>query len=117
VWTYGSNLLSFVIFIVMLFIVSIFSSSLFYSSPQPQATREVTAALLWVLFSTNAFFAAIMSEAILINDQSIFTTTSGLFGSTSFPLLSPWIIYVAFYVFLTALLILISVYFVSRTER
>lgn len=114
VLTYGSNLLSFVVFFFMLFMLSVFTSSI---SSKPGIVQDVIILLMWLLFSTNAFFAAIVSEAILVNDQSIFTTTSSLWGSVSFPLLSPWIIYVIFYVFFTILLILLSIYFVSRTER
>ncbi len=117
VLTYGSNLLSFIIFIVLLFMLSAFQSFT-YSSTQSQAAQDMTTLLFWGLFSTNAFFAAIVSEAILIDSQSIFYTTNNLFfGSNSLTLLSPWIIYTAFYIFLTALLILFSIYFASRTER
>lgn len=116
--TYGSNLLSFVVLFFMLFMLGIFSSAFNSSSTQlSKAAQEVFIILLWFLFSTNVFFAAVVSETILIENQSIFYTTNGLFGSASLPLLSPWIIYVVFYIFLTALLILLSVYFVSRTER
>ncbi len=115
VLTYGSNLLSFVVFFFMLFMLGVFSSSI---SSQSSVIDDVIILVLWLLFSTNAFFAAIMSEAILIDSQSIFTTTtSSLWGTTTFPLLSPWIIYVVFYVFFTILLVLLSIYFVSRTER
>ena len=114
VLTYGSNLLSFIFFLVMLFMLSMFSSSVFYSS---NAFDDVLNLVIWFLFSTNAFFAAVVSEVNLIENQSIFTSTNGLWGSTPFPLPSPWIIYVTFYSFFTILLILLSIYFVSRTER
>ncbi len=122
VLTYGSNLFSFVIFFVFLFMLGMFSA--IFSSPSSTATLSSTSqniliAGLWFLFSTNPFFAAVVSESILIDSQNIFITTTGsLFGSTALiPLLSPWIIYVAFYVLFTVLLILLSIYFVGRTER
>jgi ABC-type transport system involved in multi-copper enzyme maturation permease subunit len=113
--TYGSHAFSFVFFIAMLFMLALLSP--YPSSTTSQLTRELYAVLIWFLFSTNAFFAAIMSEVILMDDQSLFFTTNSLLGSSSSIVPSPWIIYVLFYSFLTVLLILISIYFVRRTEK
>jgi ABC-type transport system involved in multi-copper enzyme maturation permease subunit len=118
--SYGSILLSFIAFLVFLFMMGVFSSSLISppSSPNSALYKDVFTVILWLSFSTNPFFAAGMSEAILINDQSVFFTTSGLFfGSTSFPILSPWIIYVTFYSFMALVLTLASMYFVSRPDK
>jgi ABC-type transport system involved in multi-copper enzyme maturation permease subunit len=113
--SYGSIILSFVLFVFSLFMLSIFDSSI---SRQSGVAEELLALGSWFLFSTNLFFAAIVSEAILVDDQSIFITTNGaLIGHTSLPLLSPWIIYVGVHIILAVLLILLSIYFVSRPDR
>jgi hypothetical protein len=97
--------------------ISIVGGTFSPSSIHSPFLQDVVEVLTWFLFSTNSLFAAVVSEAILIDDQSLFYTTNSFLGSSSMPLLSPWIIYVAFHVFLTVLLILLSIYFVGRTER
>ncbi|MBI3162942.1 MAG: hypothetical protein HYZ23_10545 [Chloroflexi bacterium] len=114
VLAYGSILLSFIFLFFFLFVLGIFgSSSLFDTS----FTEDATQITLWFVFSTNPFFAAVASEMILVEDQSLFYTSNGFFGSTPIPLLSPWIIYISFRVGLTILLILLSVYFVNRPDK
>ncbi|MDD2922998.1 MAG: hypothetical protein PHQ36_12005 [Anaerolineales bacterium] len=119
VLTYGSSILSFVIFFALLLIFSIFGPILSPSSPAAPsvAIQNMTTLAFWSLFSVNPFFAAIVSETILIDSQSAFTTTTGLFGNSSFPLPSPWIIYVVYRVLFSMLLILLSIFFVNRVER
>jgi ABC-2 type transport system permease protein len=112
--SYATILLSFIVLILLLFFISVFNSSSFFQST---ITDDILNIIIWFLFSTNSFFAAAMSETILIDNQSLFITTSGIFGSSSIPLLSPWIIYITFYIFVTILLILLSVYFVNRPDR
>ena len=114
VFSYASILLSFIVFIILLFFFSAIDS---YSTYPSIIVENIVTALIWFLFSTNPFFAATMSEVILIDEQSLFITTSNIIGSSSFPLPSPWIIYVAFYAFLTILLIGLSIYFVNRPDR
>ena len=116
--SYASILLSFIVEILMMFFFAVFtgflaSSNLFQSS----FANELLNMGLWFMFSTNSFFAAIVSEAILVSDQSLFVTTSGMFGTSPIPLLSPWIIYTVMHILLTILLVLLSMYFVSRPER
>lgn len=112
--SYATILLSFVVLILLLFFTSVFQSSSFFRST---ITEDILNILIWFLFSTNPFFAAAVSEVILIDSQSLFFTTSGMFGSSSMPLPSPWIIYVVFYGFITILLIGLSIYFVNRPDR
>ena len=112
--SYATILLSFIVLILLLFFVGVFESSNIFQSSITDAMLNI---LLWFLFSTNPFFAAAMSESILIDNQSLFFTTSGIFGSSSIPLLSPWIIYITFYIFVTILLIALSIYFVNRPDR
>ena len=112
--SYAAILLSFVVLILLLFFTGMFSSSIFFQST---IAEDILSVLIWFLFSTNPFFAAAASEMILIDNQSLFITTSGFFGSSSIPLLSPWIIYSVFYSFITILLIVLSIYFVNRPDR
>ena len=114
VFSYASILISFIVFILLLFFISALGSSSNYPSP---IIENIVTVGMWFLFSTNPFFAATMSEAALINDQSLFVTTNSVIGNSSLPLPSPWIIYVAFYTILTILLIGLSVYFVNRPDR
>ncbi len=115
VYSYSSILISFILFILLLFSISVLDST--YGSVPPTLLENIITIAAWILFSTNPFFAAIMSETILIDDQSLYTTTNAFFGNTSLILPSPWIIYLAFYILLTILLISLSVYFVKRPDR
>jgi ABC-type transport system involved in multi-copper enzyme maturation permease subunit len=119
VFSYATILVSFIFFIMLLFFISAFDSYFFgYNSASPSTLLENVMTIgVWFLFSTNSLFAAAMSEAILIEDQSLYLTTSNFFGNTSLTLPSPWIIYLAFYVVLTVALISLSVYFVNRPDR
>jgi len=114
VLTYGSILISFILFILLFFFVSIFDS---YGNYPPLLIDNVLTIAAWILFSTNPFFAAIISETTLVESQTLYTTTDIFFGNTALILPSPWIIYIAFYIFLTIILIGLSVYFVNRPDR
>jgi len=115
VYSYSSILISFILFILLFFSISVLDST--YGSVPPTLLENIITIAAWILFSTNPFFAAIMSETILIDDQSLYTTTNAFFGNTSLILPSPWIIYLAFYILLTILLISLSIYFVKRPDR
>lgn len=114
VLSYSSILISFIIFIIFLFFISVFDS---YNTYPSTMAENMASTAVWFLFSTNPFFAATISEVILIDEQSLFLTTSNMIGSTTFPLPSPWIIYVVFYMILTLLMISISIFFVNRPDR
>ncbi len=115
VYSYSSILISFVLFLLLLFSIEILDST--YSSVPPTRLESIITAAVWTLLSTNPFFAALMSEIILVDEQSLYTTTNIFFGNTALSLPSPWIIYLAFYIPLILLLISLSVYFVKRPER
>ncbi len=115
--TYAAILLSFIIMVLLLFLFAVFTSFLYSSSNfQSAVADDIMNVLSWFLFSTNPFFAAVVSEAILIEDQNLFISTNGMFGSSSIPLLSPWIIFTAFHIFLTILLVVLSIRFVNRQD-
>ncbi len=116
VYSYATILVSFILFILLLFSISIFDSYS-YSNLYPTLVENIMTIATWFLFSTNSLFAAVMSEAILIEEQSLYLTNSGFFGNTSLTLPSPWIIYLAFYTVLTVVLVSLSIYFVNRPDR
>jgi len=118
VLSYATILVSFIFFIMLLFLISAFDSYFFgYNNPPSTLFQNIITIAVWFLFSTNSVFAAVVSEVVLIEEQSLYLTTSNFFGNTSLTLPSPWIIYIAFYIFLTLALISLSVYFVNRPDR
>jgi ABC-2 type transport system permease protein len=119
VFSYGAILVSSIVFTLLLFSINVFSA---YSSASNNYSQSLSQNILtvagWFVFSTNSLFAAIMSEVILIDEQSLYLTRNNIFfGNTALVLPSPWIIYIAFYIVLTIILISLSVYFVSRPDR
>ncbi len=115
--SYAAILASFLILVVIFFLIA-YVESISYNSPSANALEYFLIGILWFLISTNPLMAAIMSEVILVENQSLFYTTNSLFGSSGPNFLpSPWIIYVLVYSFLTLVLILLSVYFVRRPDR
>lgn len=113
--SYGTILLS-IIFIVIIFFLIAYVESMSYSYTNPVRDFIMTV-VLWSLISTNPFMAAIVSELILEQDQSLFFTTTFPFGSNSMTLPSPWIIYIAFYTVLTIVLIVITILRVRRPDH
>jgi ABC-type transport system involved in multi-copper enzyme maturation permease subunit len=114
VLSYASILISLIVFVIFLFFIGVLGSS---SSSPSILVENIATVAIWFLFSTNPFFAATVSEVILIDQQSLFVTTNNILGNSSLPVPSPWIIYVIFYTLLTLLLISLSIYFVNRTDR
>lgn len=113
VFSYATILLSFILFIFLLFIIGTLGTI----NARNIVTENILTTATWFLLSLNPFFAAVISEVILIDEQSLWLTSSNLFGTTSFPLPSPWIIYVTFNLLLSTILIALSINFVKRTDR
>ena len=109
--SYASILVSILSLVVIFFVITIVSGSSGIFS------EDMGLMILWFMISTNPFLAAIISEVILIQDQSVFYTTSSPFGSMASPLVSPWILYVLFYLALSIVMILFSIYFVNRPDN
>ncbi|HSB00829.1 MAG TPA: hypothetical protein VLE49_09270 [Anaerolineales bacterium] len=115
--SYGSILLSFLL-IVLIFLLIAYIENISPNNNHASPARQYLLTMLtWFLISTNPFLAAIMSETILVDDQSLFLTQQSIFGGTSYYLLSPWIIYVVFHLVLTLLLIFLSIHKVKRPDR
>jgi ABC-type transport system involved in multi-copper enzyme maturation permease subunit len=115
--SYAVILLSFLILVMIFFLIA-YIESISYNSFGSTGLENVLTLLLWFLISTNPLMAAVMSEVILVDQQSLFFTNRSLFGGSSLTFLpSPWLIYVGFYLFLTLVLILLSIYYVKRPDR
>lgn len=116
--SYAVILLSFLLLAVIFFMIAYLES---ISSGQfgAQAAEDFLSLILWLLISTNPLMAAIISEVILVDQQNLFYTTRSIFGSGSgIPfLLSPWIIYIIVYMFMTVVMIWLSIRFVNRPDK
>jgi ABC-type transport system involved in multi-copper enzyme maturation permease subunit len=112
--SYGAILISFLLIVIFFFLIAYLENG---SSNTNPARDYILTILVWFLISTNPFLAAIMTETILVDSQSLFLTQNSLFGSNKFYLLSPWIIYVVIYLLLTALMIFLSIQRVKRPDR
>lgn len=113
--SYGTILLS-IIFIVIILSLMTYIRAAFYDYNNRMGELIMTV-VLWALICTNPFMAAIVTELILEQDQSLFFTTTSPFGGPSIFLPSPWIVYVAFYSALTVILIVISILRVRRPDH
>jgi ABC-type transport system involved in multi-copper enzyme maturation permease subunit len=116
VTAYGSILLSVLGVVFFFFGILLLESSYMYNSPLP--VQEVATLILWFIISTNPILAAIFTEVMLVDSQSVFWTSNNILGtSPSLGLLSPWIIYVVTYTFFTVIILLISIWRVKRPEH
>ena len=114
---YAVILLTFLILVVIFFLVA-YVESYSYNTFSTQISEYILTLILWFLICTNPLMAAVMSEVILVDQQNLFYTTNSVFGSSGPSFLpSPWIVYVVFYLFLTLLLLLLTIYYVKRPDR
>jgi ABC-2 type transport system permease protein len=116
--SYAVILLSFLLLAVIFFMIAYLES---ISSVQfgAQTAEDFLSLILWLLISTNPLMAAIISEVILVDQQNLFYTTRSIFGGSSgVPfLISPWLIYIVVYLFMTAVMIFLSIRFVNRPDK
>ena len=116
--SYAVILLSFLLLAVIFFMIAYLES---ISSGQfgAQTAEDFLSLILWLLISTNPLMAAIISEVILVDQQNLFYTTRSIFGSGSaIPFfISPWLIYIVVYLFMTAVMIWLSIRFVNRPDK
>ncbi len=113
VTSYSTILLSILGLGMASFIITFSMSSSFSNS----TVVTLMAILLWLMTSTNAFSAAIVSETFLIQNQSLFLITIPFPNGGGLSILSPWILHVLLYLALTALMIFLSIQFVKRPDR
>lgn len=116
--SYGAILASFLMVVVLFFIIVYIENMSSGNTNKMSPLREyLLTMLIWFLISANPFLAAIMSETILVDNQSLFYVQESIIGDTDFILLSPWIIYIVIYLLLTVLLIFLSIRRVRRPDR
>jgi ABC-2 type transport system permease protein len=96
---------------VVFFILAVFSSG------SNSLADEVVAILLWFFISTNPLLAAIISEMLLIESQTLFLTTGSPFDSLPFPVPSPWIPFLIIYSLSAIILVIMSIQFVKNPDR
>lgn len=79
-----------------------------------QLSQDFLTMIAWMLTATNSFSAAIVSEVMLISNQTLFY---GKAPSGNIYIISPWVVHVVLYLFLTAIMLFLSVIFVKRPDR
>lgn len=113
---YGSIL----VFLLMLGVVGFVGlnfSSYVFSNNNPML-EDTIVTMLWLMSATNSIASAVISEVMLVQEQSLFFMKQSLPGSgVQMVFISPWILHVALYALLSALMILLSIVFVRRPDR
>jgi ABC-type transport system involved in multi-copper enzyme maturation permease subunit len=112
--SYATVLASFLLLVLLFFLIAYLES---YSSGNFPVRERILTLVVWFLISINPFMAAVISEVILVDQQSLFITNNPMFGGSLSYLVSPWITYVLVYLGLTLIMILLSIYKVKRPDR
>jgi ABC-2 type transport system permease protein len=115
--SYASILLSALALVLFVFMFGLFESLLYNSYNNNAVLEKLATFVMWIFVSSNSLLTVLFSEMILIEQQSLFFTSSPFFGSSSMTLPSPWTIYLLLYTLLTALLIFLSIRLVRRPEH
>jgi ABC-type transport system involved in multi-copper enzyme maturation permease subunit len=90
---------------------------LFYNATPGPLTQAALILSFWALISVNPIATAIATEIILVEEQTIWFFDVPLVNGSPLPLISPWIPFVIFCLVLGALMILVSILAVRRSER
>jgi ABC-type transport system involved in multi-copper enzyme maturation permease subunit len=118
--SYGAILGSFLLIVIVILLMAYLESLTYNNSTVIGAARQyLFSVLTWFLISINPFLAAIFTEVILVQEQSLFFTTDVIpFGNNGPVLLpSPWILYVVIYLAITVLMIILSIHKVKQPDR
>lgn len=111
-WSYGTILAGLILPGVITFLITI---SFFNGSPN-DLTGIIFSVIAWLILSTNPVGAAVASEVVLVENQSLFYMDTTMAGMTLyFP--SPWIIFTLSYTGFTVILLLFSIGIVRRPEK
>ena len=114
--SYATIILSFILLGLAFFLLAAMSPAISLAGSKSWLATLLSI-ITWALVCTNPVLAAVMSEQILISDQSLFFTSTPLFGSHSLLLPSPWIPFIVIFIGLTLLMIAVSVRRVRRADR
>ena len=118
-------LTSMILFGIPIFIYSMLLSFLGLSPGSPinlttaqQTILEIIAlALGWVFVAINPLATAVVTEIIMIEEQSLFYALVPLPNGNTFPVLSPWIGFVLFYIIFSLALYVLSIRLVRRVDQ
>jgi ABC-type transport system involved in multi-copper enzyme maturation permease subunit len=114
---YGTVLLSGILLVVIVLIGSYIASIVaMRDDGLSENTEKVLTVLIWLLISTNPLLTAVLTEIILVEEQSIWYTTNLPFD-VSFRMPSPWIPYVLVYLLASFVLIRLSAHFAGKQDR
>jgi len=92
------------------------TSIFYYNTPDP-VVEAILYYLGGFLVAVNPIATAIVTEVVLIEEHTAFFFTASLNNGVTIPLISPWLVYIPFYLLLSAVLIILSVALVRRTEK
>jgi hypothetical protein len=90
---------------------------LFYNSPPGPLLETVMIYGLGVLIATNPIATAVTTEILLVTEQTALYWTLPISNGVSLPLISPWLPFILFCLFLGTLLVLLSILAVRRAEQ
>jgi ABC-type transport system involved in multi-copper enzyme maturation permease subunit len=93
------------------------NSFLFYNSTPGPLAQSILILGFWALVSINPIATAIATEVILVEEQTIWFFDAPLTNGVTLPLVSPWIPFILFCLVMGALMILLSILAVRRSER
>jgi hypothetical protein len=107
-----------VLLALMLATVGMVTGGVYNLTPYQQIFLEIVGITIgYILVAVNPASAAIASEIVLIENQSLFYTTLPLTNGWKYPIISPWIICVIVYILVSLLLVRLSTRLVARTEQ
>jgi ABC-type transport system involved in multi-copper enzyme maturation permease subunit len=93
------------------------NSFLFYNSTPGPLAQSILILGSWALVSINPIATAIATEVILVEEQTIWYFNAPLTNGVTLPLVSPWIPFILFCLVMGALMILLSILAVRRSEH
>jgi len=106
------------VYIVIAFIANTFLSSM-YNLPnvQQELVEIILLVVGWIFVIVNPAATTIVTESILIEEQTFLWFNLPLSNGTNFFILSPWIGYLILYMILSLLLLWLSAWLVKRRAR
>jgi ABC-2 type transport system permease protein len=102
--------------LVLLAVLPLTNLLFFNNSPGP-LVEAVLVYGLGLLIATNPIATAVVTEVVLINEQTAFYWTISISNGVTLPLLSPWLPFILFCLVAGVLMIVASILAVKRAER
>ncbi len=102
--------------VMLLFLTIIFDAR--FNFIQNNLLPQVALVMIgWLIAVTSPLTTSILTEVILVEEQSLFFTTMSLSGGTQLPIPSPWLGFSILYPVLTLVLLWMTIRIVRRAER